>query len=48
MLGQWSRQVLEAWIGVFAKLLPVLARENGGQREQSFIGKGVSIVQKMS
>jgi len=26
MLSQWSRQILEAWIGIFAKLLPVLAR----------------------
>ncbi len=48
MLGQWSRQVLEAWIGIFAKLLPILAQENEGQREKHFIDKGVSIVQKMS
>jgi len=26
MLRQWSKQILEAWIGIFAKLLPVLAR----------------------
>ena len=26
MLGQWSKPILEAWIGVFAKLLPVLAK----------------------
>lgn len=48
MLGQWSRPVLEAWIGIFAKLLPVLARENGGAREQQFVQKGVNIVKKMS
>jgi hypothetical protein len=26
MLNQWSRQILEAWICIFAKLLPILAK----------------------
>lgn len=37
MLSQWSRQILEAWIGIFAKLLPVLARKNKGAKEQHYI-----------
>ena len=48
MLGQWSRQILEAWIGIFAKLLPILAKKDNGCRERFFIDKGVSIVQSMS
>ena len=48
MLSQWSRQILEAWIGIFAKLLPVLARQQNGAREQFFITKGVDIVKRMS
>ena len=48
MLTQWSRQILEAWIGIFAKLLPVLAEKDGGARKSHFIGKGVAIVQRMS
>lgn len=48
MLSQWSRQILEAWIGIFAKLLPILARQQNGAREQFFITKGVDIVKRMS
>ena len=44
MLGQWSKPILEAWIGIFAKLLPVLAQQNNGARQQHFVQKGVSTV----
>ena len=37
MLQQWGEQVIEAWIGIFAKLLPVLAKSENGAREQQFI-----------
>lgn len=48
MLCQWSRQILEAWIGIFAKLLPILARRENGTRQQHYVQKGVSLVQRMS
>ena len=48
MLAQWSKQILEAWIGIFAKLLPILARKDNGAREQAFVQKGVALVQRMS
>lgn len=48
MLNQWSRPILEAWIGIFAKLLPVLAQRDNRARQQVFIQKGVAIVQRMS
>ena len=44
MLRQWSKPILEAWIGIFAKLLPVLARKSNGAGESFFIQKGVSVV----
>lgn len=44
MLTQWSRQILEAWIGIFAKLLPVLAEKENGARKPFFVSKGVAIV----
>lgn len=48
MLNQWSRQILEAWICIFAKLLPVLAKRDNGARQQVFVQKGVATVQRMS
>jgi hypothetical protein len=44
MLRQWSKPILEAWIGIFAKLLPILAHRQNGARESFFIQKGVSVV----
>ena len=44
MLNQWSRQILEAWICIFAKLLPVLAKRDNGARQQVFVQKGVATV----
>ena len=48
MLGQWSKQILEAWIGNFARLLPLLARSNNGSRSAIFVQKGVNLVQRLS
>ena len=48
MLNQWSRPILETWIGIFAKLLPVLAQRNNGARKQIFVQKGVNTVLRMS
>ena len=48
MLNQWSRQILEAWICIFAKLLPVLAKRDNGARKQVFVDKGVAKIQRMS
>lgn len=42
MLAQWSKRILEAWIGIFAKLLPVLAKANGRAKEADYIQKGVN------
>ena len=47
MLSQWSKQVLDAWIGVFAKLLPMVAKQDPAQLDQC-VQKGVNIVKKMS
>jgi len=48
MLNQWSKQILEAWIGNFAKLLPILAKSKNGLRETHYVNKGINMVQKMS
>ena len=48
MLGQWSKQVIEAWIGPYTKLLPVLARKDNRAQEQHYLQKGISVVQTMA
>ena len=47
MLSQWSKQVLDAWIGVFAKLLPIVAKQDPSKLDEC-VKKGVNIVKKMS
>ena len=48
MLNQWSRAILESWIGIFAQLLPVLAQLDNAARKQHFVDKGVKVVKRMS
>ena len=48
MLGQWSKQVIEAWIGPYTKLLPILARKDNGAQEQHYLQKGINVVQTMA
>lgn len=48
MLKQWSKEILEAWIGVYAKLLPLYAEKFTGTQQQEILNKGIETVQRLS
>ena len=48
MLMQWSCDILEAWIGVYAKLLPIHADSFKGAKRNDILCKGVEIVQRLA
>ena len=48
MLKQWSKEILEAWIGVYAKLLPLYAENFTGPQQQEILNKGIETVQRLS
>ena len=48
MLTQWSRQIYEAWLGIYAKTLPILAQRNNGKKKQKLIEDAVSLVDRLS
>ena len=47
MLNQWSKPILDAWIGVYAVLLPILSKKDPS-RQDKLIKDGVSLARKLS
>lgn len=47
MLNQWSKSILEAWIGVYASLLPILS-ERDAAMQAKLIADGVALTKKMT
>ena len=47
MLNQWSKGILEAWVWVYAGLLPILIKKDSS-KEQKLINSGVQLARKMS
>lgn len=47
MLNQWSKNILEAWIGVYASLLPILLHKEP-KNQDKLVKAGVELARKMS
>lgn len=47
MLTFWSKDILEAWISVYALLLPIVIKRDPAT-QASFIEKGVALTKKMT
>jgi hypothetical protein len=47
MLNQWSKNILEAWIGVYASLLPILSKKEP-ENQDKLVAAGVALARKMS
>ena len=48
MLAQWSKDILEAWIGVYAKMLPVYAKQVDASKRNGIVMQGVETVKRMA
>jgi len=48
MLALWSKEVLEIWIVVYARLLPILMLQSPASRQKELVEQGVQLVRDMS
>jgi len=48
MLALWSKEVLEIWIVVYARLLPILMLQSTAAQQKELVEQGVQLVRDMS